>query len=327
MEKGAALMIGTRCFRAILVLTLALAAAAGTAHGQTDLAAMPGGIYRLEKGTSFQRGCFDPCLCPILAEVPVRGTFQLTPAGFDGLFQTYKVTDINWTVSLGDPELRITGSGTYKLGGEFALQQELSLDLQIGDDPPQRFESGRVAPGARFPSLSATVSVNKMFCFDTVIAIEASPVPPAEIHPYQLLRDSTFQRGCFGACDCLLREPQPVVGTFALVDLQENPLFSEFAVVNVRWRTASTLDLTTKTVPIRGFGTYLYGGEFALVERLSLDLEVDGEPLTHYDSGLVPAGAAFPRIDTSVSIDNLVCYDTLIHVDALPRLLRPRRRF
>jgi hypothetical protein len=71
---------------------------------------------------------------------------------------------------------------------------------------------------------------------------------------------------------------------------------------------------------------YKYGGEVALVERLGLDLTVDGEPQTHYDSGLVPVGAAFPRIDTSISINNLVCYDTLIHVDAWPRR-HLRRRF
>jgi len=320
-------MTANRFSSAIFVLVVALTAAVGSAHAQTELDTVAAGIYRLDKGATFQRGCFDPCLCPISLEAPVRGTFQLTSVGFDGRFQVFEFSDINWTVSMGDPELRITGSGKYRIGGEFALQQELSLDLQVGEDPPQHFESGLVDVGTKLPSLSVMVSVNKMYCFDTVISIEASPVPRSEIHPYQLLRDSSFQRGCFGLCDCLLLEPQPVVGTFALVELQENPLFTEFAVVNVRWKTASTLDSTTRAVPIRGFGMYRYGGEVALVERLSLDLEVDGEPLTHYDSGLVPVGAAFPRIDTDISIDNLVCYDTLIHVDAVPRWLRVRRRF
>ena len=318
-------MLRNRCFRALLVLAAALPAALGAARGQTDLTTTSAGIYRLEKGSSFQRGCFDPCRCPILAEVPVRGTFRLIPAGFDGLFQSYKITDINWTVSLGDPELRITGSGTYRVGGEFALQQQLSLDLLVGDGPVQHFDSGLVAPGARFPSLAATVTVNQMVCFDTVIVVDASPVPLADIHPYRLLRDSTFQRGCFGACDCPLTEPQRILGTLALVDLRQDPLFTEFAVVNVRWRVASALDPTKTTIPIRGFGMYKYGGEFALVERLGLDLAVDGEPQTHYDSGLVPVGASFPRIDTSISIADLICYDTLIHVDAWPR--RPPPRF
>jgi len=320
-------MIGSCFFRAVLLLSVALTAAVGSARAQTDLSAIAGGIYRLDKGATFQRGCFEPCLCPISQEAAVRGTFRLTPAGFEGQFQVFEVSDINWTVSMGDPELRITGSGKYRVGGESALQQELSLDLQVGEDPPQHFESGLVDLGVRPPSLSVTLSINNMYCFDTVITVEASPVPASDIHPYQLLRDSSFQRGCFGLCDCLLLEPQPVVGTFALVDLQENPLFTEFAVVNVRWKTASTLDSTTRAIPIRGFGMYRVGGEFALVEDLSLDLQVDDEPLTHYDSGLVPVGAAFPRIDTNISIDNLVCYDTLIHVDAAPRRPHRRRRF
>jgi hypothetical protein len=313
-------------FRTLLAFVVTLAAAVGAARAQTDLATTSTGIYRLDKGSTFQRGCFEPCMCPMLVEVPVRGTFSLIPTGFDGLFQNYKITDINWTVSLGDPELRITGSGTYKVGGEFTLQQDLSLDLLVGDGPAQHFDSGLVVPGAPFPHLSATISVNKMYCFDTVIVVNASPAPLAEIHPYRLLRDSTFQRGCFGACDCALGLPQPVVGTFALVNLGQDPLFTEFAVVNVRWAISSALDLAATTVPIRGFGIYRYGGEFALVERLGLDLTVDGEPQTHYDSGLVPVGAAFPRIDTSLSINNLACYDTLIHVDAWPRRAL-RRRF
>ena len=317
-------------FRTLFALVVTLAAAVGAVRAQTDLATTSTGIYRLDKGSTFQRGCFEPCLCPILAEVPVRGTFNLIPTGFDGLYQNYKITDINWTVSLGNPELRITGSGTYRVGGEFAILQELSLDLLVGGGPAQHFDSGLVLPGAQFPSLSATISVNKMYCFDTVIVVNASPVPLAEIHPYRLLHDSTFQRGCFGACDCALGLPQPVYGTFALVDMRQDPalaeFLTEFAVVNVRWATSSALDPAATTVPIRGFGMYRQGGEFALFERLGLDLTVDGEPQTHYDSGQVPVGASFPRIDTSISINNLVCYDTLIHVDAWPRR-HLRRRF
>ena len=310
----------------LIAFAITLAAAVGTARAQTDLTRTSAGIYRLDKDSTFQRGCFEPCLCPILAEVQVRGTFNLIPTGFDGLYQNYRITDINWTVSLGDPELRITGSGTYRVGGEFAIRQQLSLELLVGDGPVQKFDSGLVAPGAEFPSLSATISVNKIYCFDTVIVVNASPVPLAEIRPYRLLRDSSFQRGCFGICDCLLGEPQPLLGTFTLVNLRQDPLFSEFAVVDVEWATTSGLDPAGTSIPIRGFGIYKHGGEVALVERLSLDLTVDGEPQTHYDSGLVPAGAAFPRIDTSLSINNLICYDTRIHVDAWPQR-RLRRRF
>lgn len=70
-----------------------------------------------------------------------------------------------------------------------------------------------------------------------------------------------MESGCFGFCDCLLGEEQPVAGTFLLVDLDETAKFREFAVVDV---------------------------------QLALDLFVGREPLTHYDSGLVAPTTRFP---------------------------------
>src|SRR5436189_3056185 len=75
--------------------------------------AQAGTLYRLNKDSTFQQGCFPPCLCPITTPVPVKGTFVLTPTGFDGLFDTYAVTDVNWLVSIGGTDTIVTGSGTY----------------------------------------------------------------------------------------------------------------------------------------------------------------------------------------------------------------------
>src|SRR5207247_7087728 len=141
-------------------------------------------------------GCFAPCLCPIMLEAPVKGTFVLTPTGFDGLFVTYAVTDVNWVVLIDGAETPVTGDGTYKIGGEFALQQELVLDLHVGDGIPEHFDSGLVTGPAPFPDINVTVSRNGMVCFDKVFEVSASPVPLDQIRLYWLL-GSTFQRGCF----------------------------------------------------------------------------------------------------------------------------------
>src|SRR5881396_3880438 len=69
--------------------------------GSTPASAQTSTLYRLNKDSTFQQGCFPPCLCPIMIAVPVEGTFVLTPTGFDGLFDTYAVTDVNWLVSIG----------------------------------------------------------------------------------------------------------------------------------------------------------------------------------------------------------------------------------
>ncbi|HEY5657862.1 MAG TPA: hypothetical protein VIY27_08735 [Myxococcota bacterium] len=289
------------------------------------------GLYRLDAGSTYQTGCFDPCMCPIMAEVPVLGTLTLAFAGSDGLFDVYEIRDVNWMVRLGDAELRVAGSGRFRIGGEFALEQQLELDLQVGDRPIQHFDSGRV-PAKGTASIDATVSVSGMFCFDTVFVVRASPVPPAAIRPYRLETGSAFQRGCVGMCDCLAGEPLPIRGTFGLVDLAREPavgeLFSRFAVVNVRWRVDLDGAGPAGAVPIRGFGSYERGGEFALQERLLLDLTLDGEPPARFDSGVVAGGAQFPRLDIQVANGDPQCFQTTIDVRARPsRRLRTDRRF
>src|SRR5204863_473759 len=117
-----------------------------------------------------------PCLCPIMIAVPVKGTFVLTPTGFDGLFNTYAVSDVNWLVSIGGTNAIVTGSGTYKFGGEFALQQQLSLDLQVGGDKAHLFDRGLVPGGGNFPRIDILTSISGAVCFDTVIDIHAAPV-------------------------------------------------------------------------------------------------------------------------------------------------------
>jgi hypothetical protein len=105
------------------------------------------------------------------------GTFVLTPTGFDGPFNTYSLDDVRWTVSSGGTETLVTGKGTYKVGGEVALQQELSLDLQVGGAAAEHFDSGLVPELTQFPDVKVTISINGQVCFDTVFAVSASPVP------------------------------------------------------------------------------------------------------------------------------------------------------
>ena len=303
-----------------------MALSAGVAAAQTTTAGDPV-IYRLDKGSTYQYGCFAPCACPLLEEVPARGTFVLAPAGSDPLFTYYKVSDVNWMVSLGDREIRITGSGTYKIGGEFALQQQLELDLKVGDEEVQHFDSGLVTGPAPFPAIDVTVSIHGQYCFDTVIHVNATPVPRDQIRPYRLLSESTFQRGCFGPCLCAVGEKEPIRGTFALVPLQQNSLFTELAVVDVTWLVTSATATTATGIPVRGYGIYRFGGEVAAEQRLTLDLTVGEEPLTRFDSGRIPGGQDFPRIDALISVNGGVCFDTLIDVHARPKHdLRRRAR-
>jgi len=91
-------------------------------------------------------------------------------------------------------------------------------------------------------------------------------------------------------------------------------------VIAVRWRTLdSSMAGPSSSVPVRGFGQYVYGGDFALEQRMNLMLRVGKDDPARFDSGLAPGGDSFPSIDTRVSIAGARCFDTVIDIHAEPR--------
>ena len=149
------------------------------AFAQTDSSAVT--LYVLGSDSRFETGCFGPCLCPILFQ-PLQGTFELKHIGFDGLFDNYAVSSVRWSLPQATTPVAIRGSGTYKVGGEFAIQQRLSLDLTVGANAPQHFDSGLVSGGGGFPKILIDISVHgQKACVDTVMHVQAAPDPPASV--------------------------------------------------------------------------------------------------------------------------------------------------
>ena len=136
----------------------------------------PPTTYKLNRHSTYQYGCFPPCLCPIMDQAPLVGTFDLVFDRFDGLFWHYDVTVMNWTALHGAPGLPVSGSGTYRVGGEFASMHQLELDLVVGSEPVQHFDSGLVVGGHNFPTMDIVVSVNGIWCLDTVLEVFANPL-------------------------------------------------------------------------------------------------------------------------------------------------------
>jgi hypothetical protein len=130
--------------------------------------------YKLEADAAFETGCFAMCDCAIVTH-PLKGTFKLQHDHFDPLFDYYTVSDVRWVVSDASTYLTITGSGVYKLGGEFALQHELVLDLSIDGAPPKHFDSGLVLGGGKFPTILIDVSLHQnTACVDTLLHVDAT---------------------------------------------------------------------------------------------------------------------------------------------------------
>ena len=116
-----------------------------------------------------------------------------------------------------------------------------------------------------------------------------------------------------------------MTGMFALVPLAAAPPWNEFAVVNARWRVLdSTATGSLAGFPVRGAGIYLYGGDFAVQQRMNLIMKVDKEDPAHFDSGLVVGGGT-ARIDVRVSVVGAVCVDTILEIHAEPRKALFRR--
>src|SRR5439155_967051 len=205
-NEGGTVMRTSAC-AALALLALVAATRPAGARTAGDPTPTPT-VYRLNQGSTYEQGCFGPCLCPVLIDAPVKGTFALTPTGSDGLFNTYAVTDVNWVVPIDGTDTIVSGSGTYRIGGEFALQQQLSLDLQVGgekaehfdsgvvtykivgqsaaqqelslllrvgDEEPLHLESGLGPVGGNFPAIDLRISVSDATCYDTVIEVHAQP--------------------------------------------------------------------------------------------------------------------------------------------------------
>src|SRR5262249_15074374 len=130
------------------------------------------GTYRLHSGSTFSRGCFAPCLCPIFTTNNIQGTFVLTFTRADPLFEYYAITDVNWTVVLAGEERHISGSGVYQVGGAVALPHPPLLDLTL-EGQTNKFDGGLVPTKDVGPGINVIVSIHRMYCFDTVINIQS----------------------------------------------------------------------------------------------------------------------------------------------------------
>lgn len=302
-----------------IVLALIMGLAPGFVRGQTATELSPSQIYRLTDKSQYQEGCFPPCMCPIMASNAITGTFRLGRASQDPLFTTYALTDVNLIVPLDAREIRITGTGSYKIGGEFALVHQLQLALKVGDRDIQKFDSGLVVGGSEFPAINLTVAMNGMICQDTAITIAAVPVRLAEIAPYSVA-GSSYEQGCFGACDCAVSSA-PAYGKFGLVKLADAGGIVTFGVVDVNWRVGREVSLgTTDGLLVNGFGIYRVDSS-TRGQRMLLDLKLDGRGPQRFDSGLVPGGGNPFRIDIALAANRFACFDQVFDLHA--RRVRP----
>jgi hypothetical protein len=118
--------------------------------------------YNLGEGSTF----FD---APFNIEVSISGTFTLSKVEEGPLNTTYRVDAVEFHDSSGTRGLHITGSGNYVLGGEFALNSSMHLDLTVAN--------GKVGRPVAIESPSAPVAVPPP---DMDLALEELNPPPPD---------------------------------------------------------------------------------------------------------------------------------------------------
>lgn len=283
-------------------------------------------IYRLSNTASYQYGCFEPCLCPIQSPLEMRGTMTLGSKQVGDAFDFRAITDIRWYVSdlNGNDVHTLTGSGSYFISNFGAPPVHgLELDLQIDGGEVTHFFSELEPVESNDASFAIQVSINGLYCLDTVLQVNAAAVPLNQITNYTVRNDATYQQGCWDPCDCPLWSPVPMVGNFKLVELRNFGTYVEYAVVSMHLSAFSDNNDTSDDVMLDGGGLYtLIAGFAGMIESMELDLSVNGEPETHFSSGYLNSGEEFPAIDIDVNMNGLVCFDILLHISAQHRPTR-----
>lgn len=135
-------------------------------------------LYQVLPSSTFQQGCFAPCMCPVSIEMPATGSFKIIEINPERFRENrYSLDDINWTVqdSNGHVLHAITGFGVYRIGGDFALMNQLELEISIDNGPFMHLDSGMLIPRAQFPAISISLDTGTQ-CFNTLLDITAAPV-------------------------------------------------------------------------------------------------------------------------------------------------------
>ena len=133
--------------------------------------------YKLVAGSTYQHGCFDPCDCVLEEPRRLVGEFGLVETFRDTFETQFAVVNARWQAlsSSVNESLPIVGFGVFRMGGDFAAEHQLSLELIVGNGERTRFDSGVVFGGTAFPRIDEIVSRNGIECLDTVLHVIADP--------------------------------------------------------------------------------------------------------------------------------------------------------
>ena len=126
----------------------------------------------------------------------------------------------------------------------------------------------------------------------------ALPQPPAiDLAWHYLLVDESYLLDDCPICDRVPIE-EPMRGTFQLRLLESNPLFSDYALEEIDFKA-----VLPRTYTVRGRGTFQIGGEVAVIQRMTLQVQIDDgitTALYSLTNSTVPISRPWPMIDIAL---------------------------
>ena len=145
-------------------------------------------------------------------------------------------------------------------------------------------------------------------------ALPSHAQTPGPVH-YLVESTSGYTEGCYPPCLCPIFFTGVPSGSFVLQYTSSDPAGYDHYLVN---NVDLVVDIGGVPHHAVGSGQYRRGGAVAVQEQLMLDLSRDGGPFEHFDSGLVVPLAQFPRIEISVSLNGMFCYDKVYDIVSRP---------
>lgn len=89
-------------------------------------------LYKLLSGSQLTDDC--PICDRIPIVVPLSGTFGLRRLDQNPILTRYELTNVSFTAgTTSSPQYQVLGSGTYEVGGEVAVYQQLFLNVAISN--------------------------------------------------------------------------------------------------------------------------------------------------------------------------------------------------
>ncbi len=264
-------------------------------------------LYRLVRGSTLTVVATNTAMNPPVTTTnayPIEGSFFLTAVAGPLDWDFYQITDLRLDTPDGWlPSWELNGSGTYRRGGLMLPQQDqMMLATWSQAWGAVSFSSPTQPVVGAWPALDVTLAADLTTPTTQSAQLHVVAVPELQRWHYRLLEGSTLLDEC-PICDHLSR-PVPLRGDFDLVLVSTDPLNSRYHLFSVRLQVT---DFDAISYQVSGEGDYTVGGEVAMRQTMTMDLDIyhfGQTKTTGFTNVVGPPGRLWPMLAVDVDETN-----------------------